>query len=97
MLSCSCKTKNYDEVSNSKTNTKDVFYEGKITVVGNEPFSKLGLMVNDSTIYILECDKETEDSLLKNQGKFYKIFFDQSKAATKSMTLVVIKTEKNNN
>lgn len=40
---------------------------GFVTVVGNEPFTKLALRVENDT-YILMCDKATEAELWKMQG-----------------------------
>ena len=42
-----------------KTNVDSTYYEGQITVVGNELFSKLALIIDDTTIYTLDCNEET--------------------------------------
>ena len=72
-----------------KTSVDSTFYEGQITVVGNEPFTKLALIIDDTTIYTLECDKATKDSLWKNQGKYYRIFANE-KIVTKTGTKLKI-------
>ena len=53
------------------------YIEGTIQTVGNEPFTNLALQVNDSTIYLLECTNELSDSLQKNHGELYKIYFSK--------------------
>jgi len=70
------------------------FVEGKITVVGNEPFTVLGLQVNDSTVYKLDCNEKTKNLLLKNQGELYKIYFTKKTDTKTGIKLEVTKTEK---
>jgi len=99
IFSCSsCKTdESAKEEMNEKltsTSTENLFFEGQITVVGNEPFTKLGLIVNDSTVYMLECNQETKDKLLNNQGHFYKIFVKEKIETKTGIKLDVIKTER---
>jgi hypothetical protein len=50
---------------------------GEVVVVGNEPFTHLAIQTGPSSIMILDCDKETKDFLLNNQGKTAKIFFEK--------------------
>ena len=52
------------------------FVVGNIVVVGNEPFTKLALQTGPSGIILLDCDKETKDFLLNNQGRNVKIFYE---------------------
>jgi len=51
--------------------------EGKIVKVGNEPFTELAIQINDTSIYILDCDDKLSDSLSSNQGEMYKIYFNK--------------------
>ena len=51
--------------------------EGKIVKVGNEPFTELGIQINDTSIYVLECDDDLYDSLSSNQGEMYKVYFSK--------------------
>jgi hypothetical protein len=53
------------------------FVAGNIVVVGNEPFTKLALQTGPSGIILLDCDKETKDFLLNNQGRNVKIFYEK--------------------
>lgn len=48
-------------------------FSGRIIIVGNEPFTKPAIMVNDSLVITLECDKKTEDQLRTNQGSYFKV------------------------
>lgn len=74
--------------------------KGVITVIGNEPFAKLAVKVDDSKAYVLECDKELETELMKNQGYEYSIQFSKSRVENGIPVLVVekaipLKTNKN--
>ncbi|MHB8907230.1 MAG: hypothetical protein ACYC6D_14010 [Melioribacteraceae bacterium] len=51
------------------------YVKGYITVVGNEPFTKLAVKTGDDKIYILQCSKELKDQLWKQQGSFYYILY----------------------
>ena len=53
------------------------FVVGEIEVVGNEPFTNLALRINRENIFILDCNKETKDLLLGNQGLKAKIFYSR--------------------
>ena len=48
---------------------------GFITVVGNDPFTKLALRTDNEEIYILKCDKITEAELWKMQGTKVVIYY----------------------
>ncbi|MCP5061995.1 MAG: hypothetical protein GY936_05970 [Ignavibacteriae bacterium] len=94
LMSCSSEKVNYEEKVQHKTSVKKSFIIGQIAVVGNEPFTELGLIVNDTTVYTLDCNKELKETLLKNQGQNYKIFIkDGIKYETKNK-LSVIAAEK---
>ncbi|HVO73665.1 MAG TPA: hypothetical protein VMT35_06555 [Ignavibacteriaceae bacterium] len=60
--------------SSSKDTDGTSFVTGQIQMVSNEPFAKLGL-VNDATLYLLDCSKEMDEILYNNQGKFAKIYY----------------------
>ena len=53
--------------------------KGIITVVGNEPFTKLAIRLDNNKAYILECKKDIEKELLKQQGNYYAIQFSSSR------------------
>ncbi|MBI9070554.1 MAG: hypothetical protein JEY94_03090 [Melioribacteraceae bacterium] len=74
---------------NIKTNTESI--EGMITVVGNEPFTRLALLVNDSTTYVLDCDSLIKSDLLNNQGKTYKIEYSVKEKLNQGIALKVTK------
>ena len=70
------------------------YIEGTIQKVGNEPFTKLALQVNDSTIYLLECTTEINNLLLSKQGEMYKIYFSEKIETELGTKVIVSKTEK---
>jgi len=78
---CGCK----------KISAEEKIVKGYITVVGNEPFSKLAVKTNDDKVYILKCNKEMEDFLYRQQGNYYLIYFSDSKI---EMDIPVITVEK---
>ncbi len=82
----------------NKTTSSDIdnnaFVEGRITVVGNEPFTQLGLSVNDSIVFLLDCNKKLKENLLHNQGQFYKIQFSERKETENGTMLKVVNSEK---
>ena len=55
------------------------FVKGVITVVGNEPFTKLAIKTDDDKIYVLQCEKELHDDLWKKQGSVYYILYESLK------------------
>lgn len=61
------------------TGSKDMdgtsFVIGQIQMVSNEPFAKLAL-INDATLYLLECDEDVYKMLYYNQGKSAKIYYN---------------------
>jgi hypothetical protein len=65
--------------------------KGAIAVVGNEPFTRLAIIVDDSTVYILDCSKELKKELLKNQGRKYAIEFSKSRKELDSEVITVEK------
>ena len=77
--------------SSSKTCCSDGdSFTGTITVVGNEPFTNLALQVSGGETYLLECEKELAESLAKEQGKTYKIKFNETKKHSRGTMLIVI-------
>lgn len=64
---------------------------GIIQVVGNEPFTRLAVNLNDKDVYFLECTKEVQAELMKNQQKIYEIDYSEVKKSNKEITLVVTK------
>lgn len=64
---------------------------GIIQVVGNDPFTRLAININDKDVYLLECTKEVEADLWKNQGKIYEIKYSEVRKSSEGTTLVVNK------
>ncbi len=90
LFSCSAKKTASDNIQL----ITDSSFEGTIVVVDNAPFSKLALQVNDSTSYYIECSESLTDSLLKEQGELYKIFFSEKIETQLGKKIVVSKIEK---
>lgn len=63
---CSCKTQ-----------ADENMIEGIITVIGNEPFTKLALNVDDNKYYVLDCSDELRSEFMKSQGKLYRIQYSE--------------------
>ena len=66
---------------------------GQVVVVGNEPFTNLALQVSPSLNYILDCRGKTRDTLLGNQGKWVKIFYNKIDEKNNLKTIEVEKAE----
>lgn len=77
--------------SSCRKATGENIVKGYITVVGNEPFAKLAIKTDDDKVYILNCDKELEKELYKQQGNYYSVSYKESKI---EMEVPVITVEK---
>ena len=64
---------------------------GVITIVGNDPFTKLAINVNDKDVYLLECSDALKKELWKNQGRIYQIIYSEVKKTEAGISLVVQK------
>jgi len=62
---------------------------GIVQLVGNEPFTKLAVNLNDKDIYLLECTKELRADLIKNQNRVYEIIYTDVKKTDEGIILVV--------
>ncbi len=65
--------------------------KGKIAVVGNEPFTRLAIIVDDNKVYVLDCREELKKELLKKQGQQYAIQFSGSRKELGSEVITVEK------
>jgi len=65
--------------------------KGAIAVVGNEPFTRLAIIVDDSKVYVLDCSEELKKELLKKQGRQYAIQFSESRKELGSEVITVEK------
>jgi hypothetical protein len=66
---------------------------GVLFVIGNEPFTKLGLQTSDGTMYILKCTKEIESDLRTKQGKIVNVHYDGREQIPEGQALKVVKIE----
>ncbi len=80
---CSCNC--------GKSGSELNYVKGYITVVGNEPFTKLAIKTNDDKIYVLQCSKELKDQLWKQQGSFYYILYGDLRKEEGDTAIVVEK------
>lgn len=78
---CNCG-KNLDDSNTVK---------GVITVVGNEPFTRLAIQTDDDKTYILKCSKELRDELWKHQGSYYVIQYGDIRKEEGMNVLIVEK------
>lgn len=77
ILSCSATSQNNGSV------------KGEIVVVGEGNNSQIALKSDDNNYYVLECNKEIFNELIRNQGAIYLIAFDEIKEGYKAKTIVV--------
>ena len=78
---CNCG-KNLDEGNTLK---------GFITVIGNEPFTKLAIRTDDNKTYVLQVSKELKDELWKKQGNYYYVKYSDLREEEGVSTIVVEK------
>lgn len=50
---------------------------GKIIVIGNEPFTKLALQLDNEKVYLLKCKDELAKKLWRNQGVIYSVEYSK--------------------
>lgn len=48
---------------------------GKIEVIGNEPFTKLALRVDETHLFLLRSSKEVEHELVQHQQGLVKLYY----------------------
>lgn len=70
---------------------KENTIRGYITVVGNEPFTKLAINTDDNKIYLLQCSKELSDQLWKQQGTYFYVTYNELRELEGESTIVVEK------
>lgn len=71
--------------------TEENTVKGYITVVGNEPDTKLAIKTAADKIYLLQCSKELKAELLKQQGTFYYVKYGDSREQNGATILIVEK------
>jgi len=80
---CSCNCGKTDDTENT--------IKGYITIVGNEPFTKLAIRTDDNKTYVLQVSKELKNELLKRQGNYYYIKYGDLREENGISTIVVEK------
>lgn len=71
--------------------TEDNVKKGFITVIGNEPFTKLAIKTDDGKFYVLKSSKELQSELWKKQGSFYLIQYGELRTEDDNEVLIVEK------
>lgn len=99
LITISCSSCKQEEVKTGENlsaipSTENLTFVGQLTKVGNEPFTKLGLMVNDTTIYILECNDSTTNELKNSQGQKFKIYANKKVKTELGTKIIVNRFEK---
>lgn len=65
--------------------------KGFITVIGNEPFTKLAIKADDGKYYVLLSSKELNSELNKKQGSYYLIQYGEKRTEENNEVLIVEK------
>jgi hypothetical protein len=65
--------------------------KGMITVIGNEPFTKLAIKTDDGKYFVLKSSRDLSEELNKNQGSFYIIQYGEKMTEESNEVLVVEK------
>jgi len=65
--------------------------KGFITVIGNEPFTKLAIQSDDGKFYVLKSGKELNAELNKKQGSYYLIHYGDKRTEENNEVLIVEK------
>ncbi len=71
--------------------TEENTMKGFITVIGNEPFTKLAVKTDDGKFYVLKGSKELNAELNKKQGSYYLIQYGDKRTEDGNEVLVVEK------
>ncbi len=72
---------------------EDKTIQGKIIVVGNEPFTRFAITNNKQDVYLLNYNKNIEKILLENQGNFAIISYDKKEIISSDTLLTITKIE----
>ncbi len=63
---------------------------GQIMVVGNEPFTRLALIVSPEQSYLIACDSATHQLLMSNQGKLADVVYNEIRRTGRGEELNVL-------
>lgn len=66
--------------------------KGEIVIVGNEPFTQLALKLDNSKIYLLECDDILRKELWNKQGSRYAIEYTESRVDQLGMPVLMVES-----
>ena len=66
---------------------------GRIFVIGNEPFTKVGLEAETGEMYVLECTPDLQTVLRRKQGATMKIHYEMSERVPEGLAVKVIRAE----
>jgi hypothetical protein len=76
--------------SQGSTANQEKSVEGTVYVTGNEPFTRLALVAEDGTRYLLSCTKELEELLNRSQGRKVRIRYSREEQGPDGRVLSVI-------
>jgi len=68
-------------------------FVGKVYLIGNMPFAKLALKIDQQQTYVLDCPKEVESTLMQHQGQTVKILARAGERMPEGNSLKVISAE----
>jgi len=63
---------------------------GRLFMTGNDPFASISLVVDSTTVYILDCNKETDKTLKEHQGERAEISYKNMRDMFGRKTLEVL-------
>lgn len=67
---------------------------GKIEIIGNEPFTKIALRVDESHLFMLKAPKELEQKLVQHQQGLVRLYYSSRQEKAKEHILNVDHIEK---
>ena len=65
------------------------FVTGEILMVNNEPFARIALL-NDKSLFLLDCPEDVNNILSKNQGKTAKVYYSSSTINKESIKVLKV-------
>lgn len=93
--SCSSSSSSTSEPKTPETTTAPArtsafpYMIGRIEVIGNEPFTKIGLRVDQSHFFLLKAPKDLEQELTQHQSGLVKLYYSGRKESGKDHYLDV--------
>jgi hypothetical protein len=68
-------------------------FVGEVYVIGNMPFTRLALKIDQQQTYVLDCPKEVENTLMQHQGQTVKILARPGERTPEGNSLKVVSAE----